>query len=612
MDLRPANSHWPFRERQDARTCAILAGMIRRLGFPSAPLLAVACLALPVPLACFGNVELEACTFTDPTGCNDAASAASSSTGAAPGDDGVTTSGTTGGSVGTTGEGGSAGATTTTDDTGASSGTDTIGQPVDPPPTIADLVCDPEVADEVGPTVCTYTASADAVAADLLDDGQVIASGPASGSVIFPVTSGPNNNPGSVITVTVRDEAGQTASESLYQASTVKDPGTEKWTTIEPNDGAFSSAGAVALQGNFVIAAGVHYKNPLVIGTLRRYDQGGVWTPSDVGWSKSHGDWTKLAWLKSGNFGPTGLAVDADQNIILVGIGFENGEPRRYVARFHPDGALDWEVPGPVGTEARGVGVQSDGTIYVAGAKRTGVNPERWDMEVSVYGADKTAYGPIPYSDPGDMLNLRSERGRAVVVLKSGRVVILGTREIVDPNDPNNINKPITRGVALLFEGKGKRVGDDWTSTGDKLKYDAILAGVATDEGFATCGYAQEDPSMPGSKTQILIRWHGKDLQEIKAPRLETTQGAAVCNALGYNMEGATIVGAHVNVLGENDNQWIFAVRDAADLRVDYLKHNGASNGLDRVQALDCDYLCAWAGVESVDGAVQWITGLRR
>ena len=586
----------------------MLASMIRDLGLAS-PLLAIACLALPVPVACFGNVELEACTFTDPTGCDDAASAAVSSTGAAPGGEEVTTSGTTSGNAGTTGEGESAGATTTT--TG-DTGSDTSGPPIDLPPTIDDLACDPEAADEVGPTVCTYKASADAVMADLLDDGEVIASGPASGSVIFPVTSGPNNNPGSMITVTVRDEAGQTASASLYQASTVKEPGSEKWTTIEPNDGAFSTAGAVALQGDFVLAAGVHYKNPQVIGTLRRYDQGGVWTPSDVGWSKSHGDWTKLAWLKSASFGPTGLAVDAEQNIILVGTAFEDGEPRRYVARFHSNGALDWEVPGPVGTEARGVGLQPDGTIYVAGAKRTNANPERWDMEVSVYGADKTAYGPIHYSDPDDKLHTRSERGRAVVVLKSGRVVIAGTRQIVDPNDPNNQGKWITRGVALLFEGKGKRVGDVWTSAGDKLAHDAILAGAATKDGFATCGYAQEDPSMPASKTQILIRWHGEDLQEVKAPRLETTQGAAMCNALGHNMEGATIVGAHVNVPGENDNQWIFAVRDAADLRVDYLKHNGASNGSDRVQALDCKYLCAWAGVESVDGAVQWIAGLRR
>ena len=48
-------------------------------------------------------------------------------------------------------------------------------------------------------------------------------------------------------------------------------------------------------------------------------------------------------------------------------------------------------------------------------------------------------------------------------MLKSGCVVILGTREIRDPNDPNNQVKKITRGVALLFEGKSKRVGDDWT-----------------------------------------------------------------------------------------------------------------------------------------------------
>jgi hypothetical protein len=218
----------------------MLASMIRDLGLAS-PLLVVACLALPVPVACFGNVELEACTFTDPTGCDDAASAAVSSTGAAPGGEEVTTSGTTSGNAGTTGEGESAGATTTT--TG-DTGSDTSGPPIDLPPTIDDLACDPEAADEVGPTVCTYKASADAVMADLLDDGEVIASGPASGSVIFPVTSGPNNNPGSMITVTVRDEAGQTASASLYQASTVKEPGSEKWTTIEPNDGAFSTAGA--------------------------------------------------------------------------------------------------------------------------------------------------------------------------------------------------------------------------------------------------------------------------------------------------------------------------------------------------------------------------------
>ena len=535
-----------------------------------------------------------------------------------------TTSGTTTDSVGdpttgavdpgtsTTANDGDGSTDASTSDTGssgssASAGDTTASLPIDPPPTVENLVCDPEKAEEVGPVSCTYLASADAVEAELLDDGQVVATGPAGSPLIFPVTSAPHNNPGSTITVVVRDAAGQTADTSIYQPSTVKDPGTAIWTKLEPNDGAFSMASAVALQGDHVIAAGVHWKNPLVVGTLRRYDKAGDWIATDEGWSRTHDTWTGLAWMKAGSLGPSGLAVDAEGNIILVGLGFDNDQPRSYVARFFPDGTLDWEKPGDVGTEARAVGVQPDGTIWVAGAERTGVNPERWDMEISVFGPDKTAYGPFTYSDPEDDDKFRSERGRAVVVLKNGNVVVAGEREISVPN----VDDPVARGVALLFEGKGKFIGE-WTSSGDKLLHDAILAAVATDEGFATCGYTQAPLNEPGSKKQILIRWHGLDLQEVKAPRLESTGGAAVCNALGYNMEGATIVGAQVAKNGQSNNQWIFAVEDAASLRVDYREHNGASNGDDRVQALTCGYKCAWVGAETVDGAVQWVAGLFR
>jgi hypothetical protein len=83
-------------------------------------------------------------------------------------------------------------------------------------------------------------------------------------------------------------------------------------------------------------------------------------------------------------------------------MGFDNDRAAQLRRPLLPDGTLDWEKPGDIGTEARAVGVQPDGTIYVAGAKRTGVNPDRWDMEISVFGPDKTAYGPFPYSDPED------------------------------------------------------------------------------------------------------------------------------------------------------------------------------------------------------------------
>ena len=547
----------------------------------------------------FGSETTDGSSTTTNVTSNPTSGASATTTGESAGDTeaAVDSSGETGPITGDeTGQG--------ADDTTEASGT----LPIDPPPTVENLACDPVKADEIGPVTCTYEASADVIAVELIDDGQVVATGPAGAPLIFPVTSAPHNNPGSTITVRVRDAADQTAEDSIYHPSTVKDPGTEIWTKLEPNDGQLSVASAVALQGNYVIAAGVHWTNTKLVGTLRRYDLGGEWVATDEGWSKPHTEWTEYPWLETAYLGPTGLAVDTEGNIVLVAIAISDDQPRSYIARFLPDGTLDWEKPGLVGTEARGVGVQPDGTIYVAGARRTSVNPDRWDMEISVFGPDKTAYGPFPYSDPEDEQKYRSERGRAVAVLKNGNVVVAGEREVIDPN---NMMTPFTRGVALLFEGKGKFIGE-WTSTGDKLEYDAILAAVATDEGFATCGYTHTPPDDPGSKKQILIRWHGEDLQEVKAPRLEGTSGAAVCNALGYNMEGATIIGAQVEKIGQSNDQWIFAVEDAAVVRVDYREHNGLSNGDDRVLALDCEYKCAWAGAETVDGDVQWIAGLIR
>jgi hypothetical protein len=220
------------------------------------------------------------------------------------------------------------------------------GLPIDPPPTVENLVCDPEKAEEIGPVSCTYDRASDATVAELLDDGQVVATGLAGDPLIFPVTSAPHNNPGSTITVRVRDEGDQTSETLIYQPSTVKDPGTEIWTSPEPNNGQLSMASAVALQGNYVVAAGVYWKNSKLVGTLRRYDLGGDWFGTAEGWSVPHTEWTALPWLETAYLGPTGLAVDAEGNIILVGIAIDDDEPRSYVSRFHPDGTLHWEKPG--------------------------------------------------------------------------------------------------------------------------------------------------------------------------------------------------------------------------------------------------------------------------
>lgn len=490
---------------------------------------------------------------------------------------------------------------------GAPTSTSDSGEPIDPPPWIADLACDPSMADEVGPTLVTYTASPDAVEADLLDDGVVIASGPAGAPFVFPVTSGPHNNPGSMLTVVVRDEVGQTAEASIYQPAVIKEPGSAVWTTIEPKDGMFSTGGAVALSGNNAIAAGVHWNNGQVLAILRRYDLSGTWIGTDDGWTWKHTEWTQREELNTGNLVVNALAVDGAGDIFAAGMAQVAGEPRMYVARFGPNGGLVWEVLGPVGTEARGIGVTPDKSIYVAGAVRVKKNPDVWDMATWVYDYAKQAYGPDIFKDPLDDDVSRNERGHAVAVLPSGRVAVGGMREVWEQVE----QKQRPRGIVLVYEGKGKRVGE-WTSHGDKADADAILALAASKTGLVGCGYAQNDPNDPVSKPQILIRWFSEDLEEVKTPRLELTPGAATCYGIGTNMEGATIVGATVNENQGGDNQWIFAVEDAASPITTYLKRNGQTNGQDRLLALSCGYMCAWTGSEQVHGVMQWITGMIR
>lgn len=526
------------------------------------------------------------------------------------GSEGSGTSSSTGPGIMTTDplSGSGSGGDTDASDTGDSpTSSASTGEPIDPPPWIDDLACDPVEASEVGPSIVTYAASPDAVEADLLDDGVVIATSPAGAPFVFPVTSGPYNNPGSTLTVVVRDAGGQTAEASIYQPSVVKDPGSTVWTTIEPKDGMFSIGGAVALDGNNAIAAGVHWDNGQILAILRRYDLSGTWIGTGDGWMMKHTDWTERAELKTGNLGLNGLAVDDEGNIVAVGTATIDGEPRMYVARFGAGGGLLWEVLGPIGTEARGVGVMPDGSIYVVGAVRVKKGPDVWDMATWVYSPDKQAYGPDIFKDPLDQFEQRTERGHAVAVLPSGRVAVAGTREVLDPND----NKKYLRGVVLTYEGKGKRVGD-WTSPADKMLHDVLFTAAPAESGVVVCGYAQNDPNNPADKTQILIRWLSEDLEEVKAPRLELTPGAATCYGIGTNMEGATIVGATVHENRGGDNIWIFAVADAASPRTDYLKRNGQSNGQDRVLALACGYMCAWTGSEQVDGVMQWITGMIR
>lgn len=567
----------------------------------SRPLAAFVILASSVLGGCYGDIELQACTYADePTGCSDGPGTAATTLTSPNG--GTEGGGASGGTAPTTGEPSATDGATTMTGTTASA----TSEPADdPPPWIADIACAPEIAEEVGPTLVTYTVSADAVEAELLDDGVVIATAPAGEPFVFPVISAATNNPGSLLTVRVRDEGGQTAEASVFQPSVVGPPGAEIWTTLEENDGKHSMGAAVALQNGLALAGGVVWDGVQILGTLRQFDNGGKWLDVPGAWSKPHPTWTSLTAIEKENLGPSALAVDAEGFIVLAATAITAGGPRMYVARFFPTGELVWELLHNPGTEARGVGVKPDGTIYVTGGIRTSATPERWDMATWVYAADKTAHGVDVFGGAEllDEDNVLSERGRGVAVLQDGRVAVVGTREVRD----EITKKVFLRGLVLLYEAKGIRVSE-WTSAGDLGEFDALLAVAATTHGVAACGYVQANED---AKTQLVIRWFDDALQE-HPPRVETSMGASQCNAVGYTREGRTVVGGSIVEIGSGANAWIFAVENATSPLLEYLKLDGPTQGADSVAALACDYTCAWTGSLQVGDQLQWVTGMLR
>jgi hypothetical protein len=110
------------------------------------------------------------------------------------------------------------------------------------------------------------------------------------------------------------------------------------------------------------------------------------------------------------------------------------------------------------------------------------------------------------------------------------------------------------------------------------------------------------------------VRWHDAELAEEKAPRLETTPGGAVPATRSATTARARRSSARtVNELGQGNNQWIFAVRDAAlAARRLHEARRRRHSGDDRVLALDVRLHVRVGRHREVDGAAKWIAGLRR
>ena len=225
-----------------------------------------------------------------------------------------------------------------------------------------------------------------------------------------------------------------------------------------------------------------------------------------------------------------------------------------YVAKLNAAGSRLAEAQGMPEEEAAGVAVTAEGVIVVAGAVRTAAQPPAYDWRVWGYAK----LGQAPWVDtlplgPGetlDIFNDRSEHARAIVVLPSGELLVVGEREYRQLDQ-----KTYVRASWQRYSSVGARVGELWTSdaNGAESSHDAANAVVVlTGDEFVISGWAR---TTLGQSPQV---WSRRFQQgEAQDFRLEPAS-TAEAKGIGHDREGNLVVATTLTASGQLD-AWAFA-----------------------------------------------------
>ena len=319
----------------------------------------------PLLTACFGDPGgLEACTFTDPTYCDDPDATATGPTG------GSTSAGVT------TGEPGSEGSSTETTGTEGSSST---GTPADPPPQIFALIVEthndtPGQIFEAGEVQLALLASDDVAEVDILYGDTFVATLPiAAFPYTFDITSQTMCDGSRTFTAIVRDAKGQSDMDTADLYCQLPAPGSEEYTRPYPGVSGSGGAAIVSLLDGSAIVAGVLDGH---MALWRLDPKGNV----AAGWPKTLADWTMYPDLVVKESSAAAVSVDAT-GAIFVGGTIENGSTTwRYLAKLTDQGERIYEDPGfKDGEEISALATSATGDTLAAGSVRTSDQPLAYD-----------------------------------------------------------------------------------------------------------------------------------------------------------------------------------------------------------------------------------------
>lgn len=471
--------------------------------------------------------------------------------------------------------------------------------PVNEPPTVA-LALSAENMTAAGVVELAIEFSPDVVEVDVTYRGEVVATlPPAAFPFQFEVTSQRKCDGDEPLGVVARDAEGLTANDARVLTCSLPASGSEAHQVLLSGT---SMVNAVALLGDGFVAAGV------LDGKISLWRLG-----PDLqvlpGWPRSVANWTAIPGLAELDSAAVGVVVDADQNIIVAGNTQQGGAKTYYVVKLNADGSrLEPEAQGMAEEEAAGVAVTPAGVIVVAGAVRTSVQPVAYDWRV--WGHAKLGKG-APWADtlplgPGegpDPPNWRSERARAVVVMPTGDLLVIGDREYRKLDKPDSY----LRASWQRYSSSGERVGQLWTSNanGAPTWHDGANAVVVVSEDeFVITGWSR---AKLGQTPQVWSRRFEKGVAEDY--RIEPGL-TAEAKGIGRDREGNLVVATVLTTPGQLD-AWSFAFDGWAVPAVWSQPPYGDPQGWDGYTSITCtDWgYCAAGGFSTVNGT---LTGFLR
>ena len=448
--------------------------------------------------------------------------------------------------------------------------------PVNEPPTVA-LALSPEIIEAAGVVELSIEVSPDVVELDVVYRGEIVATlPPADFPYHFEVTSQAKCDGPEGLSVVARDAEGLVGDDAKMLACSLPASGSEAHKAKLPGE-TQSLVYSVAVLGDSFVAAGV------LDGQIV------VWRVAPdlqvlPGWPRVLADWTAIPGLAALDSAAVGVTVDADQNIIVAGNTVKAGVKTYYVAKLNAAGSRLAEAQGMPEEEAAGVAVTAEGVIVVAGAVRTAAQPPAYDWRVWGY----TKFGQAPWADtlpvgPGeapDPPNDRSEHARAVIVLPSDELLVVGEREYRKLDDLTTY----VRASWQRYNSIGGRIGDLWTSdaNGAGTSHDAANAVVVLPgDEFVVSGWAR---AKLGQSPQVWSR----RFQKGKAQDFRVEQGSpAEAKGIGHDREGNLVVATTLTAAGQLD-AWMFAFRGWALPAVWSQPPYGDPQGWDGYNSIAC------------------------